>query len=93
MKYFEKKKLLKKCGKNYVKVGVGKMKIKIEVNMRFSENIIWRRDDIFGYINRCVSIDPQIGFIRAGVSPICNRVGFSMDRMSTEKFLSLWMLL
>ena len=28
MKYFEEKKLLKKCGKNDVKVGVGKMKIK-----------------------------------------------------------------
>ena len=28
MKYFEEKKFLKKCGKNYVKGGVGKMKIK-----------------------------------------------------------------
>ena len=43
---------------------------KMEVNMRFSENIIWRRDEFFGYINRRVSICPQNGFIRAGVSSI-----------------------
>ena len=41
--------------------------------MRFSENIIRRRDEFFGYITRRFSRYPQNGFVRAGVSLICNR--------------------
>jgi hypothetical protein len=65
----------------------------MEVKMRFSENIIRRRDEFFGYITRRFSRYPQNGFVRAGVSLICNLVGLSMDGMSTEELVSLWMLL
>ena len=42
-----------------------------------------------GYITRRVLSYPQNGFIRTGVSSICNRVGFSMDRMSTEELVDV----
>ena len=42
MKYFEEKKLLKKCGKNDIKVGVGKMKIKTNFVLYFKWSLNFR---------------------------------------------------
>ena len=46
---------------------------------------VWRRDEFRSYISRRASIMLQNGFVRAGVSPIC-QVGLvcSSDKMSTE---------